>query len=221
MATQVLTSSFLSLFQNALKANLKNGILKGKGLNDSQLEQYSNAINYLSNCQLYSLLEYIQKAKSNEDSEYSEEYRILRFICEKFTFNYNRTPAQTLFKLVINVILLTINGNNLTGSNILHVLYIQMLLKDFKGDELESETIIIVNLCLELCKKQEFEEPYQEFYNFKQNLTLIPGNTLDCNHFKLLPIAGHAYYMGGDKALIFQNFLDIHYPGLSKFVRPL
>jgi hypothetical protein len=221
MATQVLTSSFLSLFQNALKSNLKNGILKGKGLNDSQLEQYSYAINYLSNCQLYSLLDYIQKAKGDESSECTQEYRILRFICEKFTFNYNRTPAQTMFKLVINVILLTINDDNLAGSNILHVLYIQMLLKDFKGDELESETIIIVNLCLELCKKQEFEEPFQEFYNFKQNLTLIPGNTVDCNHFRQLPIAGHAYYMGGDKALIFQSFLDRHYPGLSNFVRPL
>jgi hypothetical protein len=221
MATQVLTNSFLRLFQNSLKSNLKNGILKGKGFNDSQSQQYTTGINTLSECQLSTLLEYIQKAKCKDDGEYSPEYHILRFVCEKCTFNYNRTPAQTLFKLILHIIFLTITDDNLSGSNILHVLHIQMLLRDFNGDQLESETMIIINLCLELCKKQECHQSSKEFFNFKQNLVLIPGKTQDCNEFNELPLAGHAYYMSVDKAITFQNFLDKHYPGLSKFVRGL
>jgi hypothetical protein len=218
LTTVAHAQSFLSVFQEALKANLDKGILNGRGLNDTQKEIYEVELNTLYNCDLEFFKTYITNSVT---VDCSIEYEVLHYICKNFHFNTNRNDCESVFKLLINTIFCTITEDNLEGVNILNAIYIQMLLESFPNTQFEQEILEILNHCLNHCKNQEFSESYHEFYDFKQTLRITQGNTVDCSNFKDVKTSYNPFYVSSDKASRFYVFLQKHYPGLEKFVTEL
>jgi hypothetical protein len=213
-----LSNSFLSIFQVSIKENLDKGILNGKGLEDQQKTEYEPQISLLCNCDLEFFKTYITTASGEV---WSLEYEVLYFICKHFHFNTNRNDCESAFKLLINCIYSTITQEYLEGVNILKVLYIQMLLESFPETLFGQEIMEVLNHLLDISKKQEFAEPYRQFYDFKMSLTISPGNSIDCSNFSEVKTTNNPFYLSPEKANRFVNFLLKHYKGLQNFVTEL
>jgi hypothetical protein len=204
----------MQMLKSGLQEFLDTGKLNQHNLEPASIEVYKDEI---AKILLMDLEEFKAYTLMTERlGQWSIEYEVMMFILHDVKFNFNRSVPEKIFNLTKQVLL---SENYLQGSSIFDVILIQYLLIDFEGSDFERDIFELVNLALDLCKKQPVgAEAYVQFYNLKQSLVLSAGNKVDCSGFGHLSTSAHKYYMQPDQFQGFYNFVATNYHGMEHFV---
>jgi hypothetical protein len=206
--------SFMNMFQVGLTKFLDvNNLIKHKR-KPAFIEEFLKQSKHILTLDYKEFKEYILRIDNQNES--TIEYEVLLFILYDLKFYTNETKIERIFNITKQSLL---SEDYLYSESVLDVLYVQYLLLDFAGTDFETEIFELLNLTLQMCHTQASDiEPYQELYNFKQNLVLKPGNTQDCSIFNNIQTSASFYFIQNELNQGFKDFIQSYYPGLENFV---